>query len=561
VQLHGKVDDISTSTSMTHSERESSGTIFQSGRLFVSQKDGNDALCFQSCMLVQDGLIKHVGSEDDSIIVKSKENGAAVEDLAGKVVLPGFIDGHMHLLLFGQSLQKLDLSNCRSLEDIRSLIKSFAQQHPSAPRILCRSWMHSMTDGLALASMIDDLDDRPIFIDSKDLHSVWCNTAALKELGDVITTDTPGAVIQRDEHGIATGLLSESIVFNTIWPHLANYASIEQKLDAIRLAITKYNEAGYTGMIDMAMDENGWEALLELRSREAINMRIAAYWLITPSDEESCLKQVDRAIEMSHSYNAETQPDLHIVGIKLICDGVIDGCTAALLEPYSSGEASPGLLWEKSTLAAVSKRANSAGLQCAFHAIGDLAVKVAIDTIEATCKRDLRPRIEHLELTTEKDAKRLGQFGITASIQPVHADPAILRAWPKLLGDHRHCRAFAYQDFAAGGAPLAIGSDAPTAPNAPFMNLYTATTRRSAREVDLTTTVNENFALSLCQAITAATHGAARSCFADLRTGSLENGKLADFVVVDSDLLPSNLLKAKVCQTWIGGRKIFDSSS
>jgi predicted amidohydrolase YtcJ len=533
-----------------------SEVVFKNGRFFSKDQPTDGSVVFQSCMIVKDGIISHIGTESDSIISDAKSRTIPVQDLGGRVVLPGFVDAHMHLLLFGQSLQKLDLGACHNLQDIRTSIKEYAQKHPNLARILCRGWMQSMTDGVALASMIDDLDRRPIFIDSKDMHSTWCNSAGLKELGDDIKEDSPGSVISRDEHGNASGLLSEGINFTKVWPHLAKSAPMEQKLDALRVAMREYTEAGSTGLVEMAMDEHGGAALLLLKDTDEFNMRISAYWLITPSDDADSLVQVDRAIELSNKY--KTSADLKIVGIKCICDGVIDGCTAALLEPYSNGE-NPDLLWKEDVLAAVVKKANDAGLQCALHAIGDRAVHVAINTIEAHCSPSLRPRIEHLELTTEEDAKRLGAFGITASIQPVHAGPAILRAWPGYIGD-RVKRAFAYREFADGGATLAIGTDSPTAPHLAFPNLYTATTRRSPKDDGKSETVNEEFALTLCEAITGATAGAAYSVFEDSRLGSLRAGAIADFVIVDMEMDPKELLKAQVYQTWYRGKLVFDST-
>ena len=210
----------------------------------------------------------------------------------------------------------------------------------------------------------------------------------------------------------------------------------------------------------------------------------------------------------------------------------------------------------------VVKRACEAGLQCALHAIGDQAVHNAINVLETHGKAGDRHRIEHLELTAPEDAARLGKLGITASIQPVHADPAILRAWPALLGPERIKRAFAYQEFSDQGAMLAIGSDAPTAPHPPLENLYVATTRKSARYPDAgDLPVNENFKLGIAEAVNAATYGAAYSCFAEKRLGTLEVGKEADFVVVDMDFVAENLLSAKVVETYCAGERVYDAGT
>jgi len=222
---------------------------------------------------------------------------------------------------------------------------------------------------------------------------------------------------------------------------------------------------------------------------------------------------VDRAIELSRQFNQKTSPNLCIVGIKVICDGVIDACTAALTQPYSTHSDPTKPLWTAKMLNPVVKKTDAAGLQCALHAIGDEAIKIALDAIAQTESAGKRHRIEHLELASADDAKRLAGLAITASVQPVHSDPAILRAWPKLLGKERLERAFAYKEFLDNGATLAFGSDSPGAHYAPLKNLYVATTRKSAKEPEATDEpVNGHFVIGLCDAISAATAGAAYSC-------------------------------------------------
>ncbi|KAL4933372.1 amidohydrolase [Aspergillus undulatus] len=524
-----------------------------------------------ACLVVEDDTIAYVGPEKD---VPTPTKFDKIVDLDGRQVLPGFIDGHMHLL-FGAGLSKIDLSQCKSLPDIRSTIAAGAasREKTKYPRLFCSGWMHSMTDGKALASMIDDIDpdSRPIFIDAKDLHSAWCNSAALQDL-DVTreTVDPEGGSIERDEEGNPSGLLSEAAAVTIVWPHVARVASTDEKRGYIRDAVRAYNAAGYTGMVEMATDENIWDVVLQLYKAEpgALSIRLAFHWIITPAKvEKDVLDQVDRAIALYKEYNKTTSPDFRIAGIKVICDGVVDACTAALTEPYSTNGASPDALWEADILRKVVQRADAAGLQCALHAIGDAAVRLAIDALETVKpppgSPSRRHKIEHLELTAPGDAARLSDLGITASIQPVHADPAILRAWPKLLGAERVKRAFAYREFVESGANVAIGTDSPTAPHFPLRNLYTATTRRSAREPESTGVVNEGFALSLQQAVSAATAGSAYSCFADDVAGSLEVGKKADFVVLgeESEWDARNLLDLRVVETYFGGRRVFPSST
>lgn len=542
------------------------GRIFQASTNSSTGKD-QEATFATDLLIGADGKIRHIGSSDsddeEGIIASARANGAKVHDLQGKTVLPGFFDGHIHLLLLGMSLNKVDLGPCKDLEDIRRTIKDYAKSHPDVPRIMCKSWMHTQTPGGVDHSMLDDLDPRPIFVDTKDLHGNWCNQAAIDELdrglGIGTMADPPGGTIHRDQEGKPTGFFEEAVVFTMIWPFMSRISTVEERATAMETAIEVYNAGGYVGLVDMAMDQSSWDSLLALKARRPdLPMRIAAYWLIRPADEEDCLKQVDYVAEMAAKYNANTSPDLKVVGIKLVCDGIVDACTAALSEPYTHTGSMTEPVWTKPMLLPVVRRADEAGLQVALHAIGDLTARNAIDTIEACAAPERRPRIEHLELTSPEDAARLGKLGITASVQPVHSDPAILKAWPKLIGEHRCGRAFAYREFADGGAVLAIGSDAPTAPHSVTANCYVATNRRSAREPELETVVNGHFALGLCESVVAGTQGSARSCFMDHVTGKLEKGMMADLAVLDMQWDKVEILRSQITQTWFGGRKVFD---
>ncbi|KAF1969817.1 amidohydrolase family protein [Bimuria novae-zelandiae CBS 107.79] len=536
--------------------------VLTNGHLFTGTDNNSGTADPSFTLVVQDGRIAYIGPYDSAPL--QQYTSVHTQDLNGQYILPSFIDAHSHFLLLGQSLAKVQLDGCKDLAEIRARIASYVQQNPDKDRVLCSGWMHSMTASQAKASMIDDLTDKPVYIDAKDLHSCWCNSAALAEMGVQNMPDPAGGTIERDAEGKASGLLSEACVLLIVWPWLASVLSMEEKMASLRAGIKAYHEVGVTGFIDMAMDDNAWEAILALREAEEgrLPLRVAAHWCINPGNGEADrLKQVDRAIELAGLYNASTSPDLRVVGIKVICDGVIDACTAALKEPYTTNVASPDPIWTPTMLDPVVKKACEAGLQCALHAIGDKAVHNAINALETHRKPGQRHRIEHLELTAPEDAARLGKLGITASIQPVHADPAILRAWPALLGPERLKRVFAYKDFADHGATLAIGSDTPTAPHPPLRNLYVATTRKSARYPDAgDAPVNEHFKIGIAQAVTAATRGAAYSCFGEDRFGTLEVGKQADFVVVDMTFEAEELLSAKVVQTWFAGEKVFDAA-
>ncbi|RMZ75809.1 hypothetical protein DV738_g5268, partial [Chaetothyriales sp. CBS 135597] len=513
-------------------------------RLFTSTEGSDDLV--EGCLMFEDGLIEYVGSEKSERIEQARASGATEIDAGNQVVCPSFIDSHTHILHFGMSLTKVDLLSCTSLDEIRDRLRAFAQSHPSEPRILGRAWIQATTGGQALASMLDDLDPRPIYIEAFDMHSAWCNTAALDELGVASMEDPPGGKIHRDDQGRPTGLLDEAVLFLIVWPFLGKTMTPEQKQIALGRAISAFTQAGYSGVIDMAMDQEEWEALEIYRSRNPLPLHIAAHWLVPYSDKEQEVQvHVDKAIEMNQKFSPSASPSFCVVGVKLVGDGVVDSCTAALSLPYCGKSDPVEPIWPAEAEARVIRQADAAGLQCAVHAIGDKVVSQTIDIFASLKKPSRRHRIEHLELTSEADAKRLGEVGIIASVQPVHSDPALFKAWPSLVGADRCKRAFAYREFLDGGAALALGTDAPTAAHFPLPNLYNATTRRSAIEVDSSATTNPQFAVPLAAALRAATAGAAYSRHAERWMGSLQKGASADFVVIDMDWEPDRLLKAK----------------
>lgn len=528
-------------------------SVFKNARVFTVAGE----LLENGSLIVKDGVIEQVGTYDD--LAAQAESEAVIHDLQGNVLAPGFIDGHMHLVLHGASLRKIGLEQCKSLDDIRAALIAGAAERADAPRLFGRGFMQHMVNGDPTAAMIDDVDSRPIYINSKDLHFTWCNSAALKELNIGDTPDPKGGKIYRDANGNPTGLMGEAAAINIVWPHMNKITPYEEKLDQVHAAVESYSSTGYTGLIELATDDEIWSLMLKLKEEKA-PMRMAAHWLVAPSEHvEESLAQVDRAIELHEQYNLETSPDCRIAGIKLILDGIVDACTAALSKPYTSNSEHPDTFWTPEHLRAVVSKADAAGLQCALHAIGDRAVTLAVDTLEACGTPGRRHRIEHLELTSPEDAARLGKLGITASIQPVHADPCVLRAWTKILGEDRSKRAFAYKEFHDGGATLAIGTDAPTAPTHPMQNMYVATTRKSAREphAEDLGVVNEVFALPLAVAMAGAAEGTAKSCFAEKRVGTLEVGKSADFVVLGMEWDKEKLLQAEVRETWFAGRRVY----
>ena len=530
--------------------------VFVGGRVFTADPSAPWA----EALATSGDRVVHVGDEAGARAAAGE--AAEVVDLAGGVVMPGFVDGHAHVLMTGSSLLKAQLRTATDLDEIRSRLLAWRAANPDAPRVLGISWQFSaVPDGRPTKEMLDDIfPDVPVYLDANDLHSSWVNSAALRELG--IGDDTPdpigGEIVRDPASGEATGHLQENAAVNYVWALLARAGAPDRRrhLDA---TVAAYNASGVTTCVDMAFDEAGLATARAAEAEGALTLRIAGHWFIDRDDDpEVELAQVRRAAELA----AEGGDSLvRVVGIKCIVDGTIDGCTAALLEPYTTG-ANCEPIWDSESLTRVVAAADAAGLQVALHAIGDRAVRIALDAIEhaqsVNPPRERRHRVEHLEYVDDADIPRLAPLGVTASMQPVHIDPAIYSNWGAMLGDPRAQRGFAWRAFLEAGTTLAFGTDTPTAPHDPLENMYIASTRKSPSSPELPPHRPDN-ALPLEEAVGHATRESAWASFLEDQVGMLREGLLADLVVLDSDPFdgpPDAILRTRVRTTYFGGREV-----
>ncbi len=497
--------------------------------------------------------------------------GGAVEevDLQGNLVLPGIIDGHFHLMGMGESLQRVDLVRARSLDEIQHLVREHAVRHLQSHWVLGKSWLFdAIPGGEPTAAMLDTaVPTRPVLLDANDYHSTWVNSLGLEALGITDSTPDPaGGRIARDASGRATGFLEETAA-ELAWAHLERVTTGEGHRQHLRSAMSALHAAGVTTVIDMGLGPTSLQTIAAAEADGELDLRVIGHWLMSREGSTAThLAQVSEAVELKRLHNSDR---FRMTGIKFIVDGVIDGCTAHVSEPYTTG-AMPDPIWDYEALSPVVAAADKAGVQIALHAIGDAAVRAALDSIENAYREngtgpgrsgpggsvERRHRIEHIEYCDPSDIPRFAELGVTASMQPVHADPAIQDNWRAMLGPERSPAGFPAAALVASGARLVLGTDAPTAPYAPLPNLFIATTRRSAMDPALPANEPKN-ALPLQEAIRYATANAAWSCFEEDQMGSIAPGRHADFLVVAPDVTesdPDRLLDASVLQTVVGGR-------
>ena len=534
-------------------------TLYTGGRIFTAGESP-----WADALLVDGETVVFAGDLEEARRAAGPD--AHSVDLAGRLLLPGFTDAHTHLVMTGDALGRVGLTDARSLDEIQRRLRAARASDPDAPRVLGRGWLFdSVPGGAPTAAMLDEaVADVPVYLDANDYHSCWVNSAALTELG--ITRDTPdpiGGRIGRDADGEPDGMLYETAAQTHAWAFLADATSDADRDAAVERTLAAYVATGVTGVVDMAFDDLGLAAFQRAADRRGgrLPIRVAAHWFVeNTGDEASNLAQVARAAELAWTVRS---PWLRIVGIKLVVDGVIDACTAAMRHPYSNGtNAEP--IWSLDEMKPVVGAADAAGLQVALHAIGDLASDIALDALEYAAEvngdRPRRHRIEHLEYAAPGTAERMARLGVTASMQPVHADPAIFDNWAAMLGDDRVERAFAWPEYVAAGALLAFSTDAPTAPHEALPNMYIAATRRSALDASFTPR-HPQYALPLEQALGHATRDAAASVGDGGMRGRLEAGMAADFAIVDIDPFTEGaeaLLRARVMRTVMAGETVFD---
>lgn len=530
--------------------------LYRGGRVFTAVRSEPWA----EALVVEGERIAYVGTTAEA--VRRAGADAEVVDLDGGVLVPGFVDAHAHVLGTGSALTMAQLRDATTLDEVIRRLRSWADAHPDAPRVLGTSWVYdALPDGVPHRRLLDDaFPDRPVYLESFDFHSMWVNTAALREMG--ITSDSAdpigGEIVRERNARDATGWLQETAAQAYAYPVIGHYSEGERDLH-LATAMRAYRIAGVTTAVDMGLRHSSLDALLRAERAGASTLRVVGHWLVDRTgdlDEE--LAAVAEATALARRHRSAV---VRVVGIKIVVDGTIDGCTAALSLPYTNGTAAEPI-WDPAALTAVVTAADAAGLQVALHAIGDHAAHIALDAIEHAARVNRtsgrRHRIEHLEYVEAADIARLAPLGVTASMQPVHIDPAIYPNWAAMLGHDRAQQGFNWPAYLAHGTTLAFGTDTPTAPHEPLPNMYIAATKRSPGNPQLPPH-RPDFALPLDDAVIHATADAAWASFADDTLGSLRPGLLADLAVLDRDPFagaPEELLATTVLRTVLGGRTV-----
>ncbi|MCC7153553.1 MAG: amidohydrolase [Bryobacterales bacterium] len=497
----------------------------------------------------------------DGKIVRTGSNAATkglvgpatqILDANGRLVIPGINDSHIHFLSGSLGLGEVDLTGACTLESIQARIRDWAKTHPDAPWVQGGGWEYMCFPGKRLPAR-QDLDavvpGRPAFLSAYDGHTGWANSKAIEMAG--VNKDTPftgfGGFDKDPETGEPTGIFREGgqrLITRWIPPYTR-----EQRIAALEEGLQLAASLGITSIQNASGGREQISVYQDLLTRRRLTVRVS----MALSMEKTC----EPFRDLRGRY---TGPVFRVAAVKFVLDGVIESHTAAMISPYADAKDTAGSLSRTRADFIDTVRACAAeGWQIYTHAIGDLAVRTALDAYEAVPAVS-RPRIEHIETIQPADISRFGQLGVLASMMPVHADPDTLEVWSRAIGPERLPYSFAWRSLEKAGARLIFSSDWPAVISVdPFRGIHNAVNRRTRDGRPAGGWLPEQ-RVSLETALRAYTASAAYASFEEGIKGQIRAGYLADMVVLSQDLFkipPGAIHKTRADVTVFNGKVIY----
>jgi predicted amidohydrolase YtcJ len=501
-----------------------------------------------SALAVKDGRFLAVGD------VK-KHIGASTRriDAKGAAVIPGLIDSHVHMRSLGDMLETMDLRGVRSIAEVARRVEEKAKALPPGTWIRGRNWDQTNWGGkFPTAADLDAASPRhPVYLARVDGHAGWANTRALEAGGIHKGTEDPkGGQIIRDEAGNPTGILvdrAQGLVTRKIPP-----LTDDQVEARLKRAARECARLGMTSVHDAGCSRAELEAYRRLIAKNELPVRI--YLMIGGAGElwEDYLKR-----------GPEVGEKLTVRAIKLVADGAMGSRGAAFFQPYSDDKQNSGLLiLQKEYIRDVARDAAAKGFQVATHAIGDKANRTVLDAYGEAVgdKKDHRFRVEHAQVVSLPDFDLYAKYGVIASLQSTHATSDMRWAIDR-LGPDRLLGAWAPRRFLKAGVRIANGSDFPVEDPNPFWGLYSAITRMD-HQGNPPGGFMPDQKLTRVETLKSWTLDGAYAAFEEKTKGSIEPGKVADFLILNKDVMTvpeKEILTALPRTTFLGGEAVFEA--
>ncbi|HZG16274.1 MAG TPA: amidohydrolase [Candidatus Bathyarchaeia archaeon] len=477
-------------------------------------------------------------------------------------IMPGFHDFHLHLMDGAVAMNSANLFTARSEEEALEMIRTFAESRPEDSWVIGSAWDAGYWDTQQLPnrySLDRILPDRPALMFHAEGHYAWVNSKALEIAGIHRDTENPSyGMIGKDESGEPNGLLYEKAM-EAVIEHAYAFTK-EQKRELFATFLTYAARLGITAVHDLFATEsmaklNDYDLFKEFEERGEITTRIHL-WPALNGD-------LERAKQLREKYQSDK---LRVSGLKQFIDGVITARTAYLLEPYADQPETRGdTSFPPETIKKWVVEADKEGFSIRFHAIGDGAIRLALDAYEeaqkVNGKRDSRHSIEHVEVIHPDDIHRFKELGVTASMQPDHLAMSERGVYTDRIGSEREKHVFSIHSLQEAGARLAFGTDFPIDVLNPLLQIYRAVTRIDSSGK---TAWHPHERITLADALKAYTAGSAYGAFREHEFGTLEVGKLADIVVLERNLFEipvEEIPDTKVLVTIVDGKVVFDHTN
>ncbi len=514
---------------------------------------------------VRDGRIVRVGSNDDvrSLVGSRTE----VTELAGAMLLPGFHDSHIHILIGVATADDCDLLRLESQEAVQARLRECRSLPGYGPErwVLGGGWSEWLwPDANPGKEVLDALfPDRPVYLESSFGHAAWVNSRALALAGvDRRTKDPPDGVIERDAATREpSGTLRDAAML--LVKEELPQQTLEQRLGSVRAGIDLAHSVGITAVIEPGLDAELIAPVVALADAGELSLRVRASLSPIAWQPGTFGDDVFAFLEGRERWR---RPNLDVDSVKIYMDGVIEYGTGALLEPYAKAGFDLGpRFYTQEQVNRYFMRFDAMGLQVHVHATGDAGIRMALDGFEAMREAngmsDNRHHIVHLQLIDEADRPRFAGLGITATFQPLWAypDPAARELDIPMLGEKRTHEMYPIGSLARSGARIAAGSDYFVTDLNPLHAIEVAVTRQDPY-TNAGPTLNVDERVDLDTMIAAYTIQGAWLMGLEKQQGSIEVGKRADFVALDRDLFAgpaSAINEAKVLLTVFDGRTVY----
>jgi predicted amidohydrolase YtcJ len=506
----------------------------------------NDAFEVADALVIRGGKVVEAGT---AASLREKYQAAEERDLYGKPVFPGFIDAHCHLYGYGLSLRQADLTGSASTEEVITRLKTYHRQFPSE-WILGRGWDQNDWERNEFPDkyMLDRaFPDNPVYLTRIDGHAAWVNSRALSLAGVQPGPPVKGGEVLSDARGITGILLDNAMAL--VEKYLPDITAHDQIL-ALQTAESNCFKVGLTMVGDAGLDKKTVMLMDSLQKAGQLKMQV--YAMLNPTQEN-----IDHFIDKGIYCTSK----LMVRSVKLFADGALGSRGALLTAPYSDDPENKGLqVGSVEFLTKICNLAYSKGYQVNTHCIGDSAVRLMLDIYSRILpeNNDLRWRIEHSQVVHPADFPLFAVYGIIPSVQTSHATSDMYWAGDR-LGPERLKTAYAYKTLLAQNGWLANGSDFPVESINPLYGFYTAVARKDLKGFP-TGGFQMQEALTREEALKAMTSWAAKACFQESITGSLEPGKSADFVILDRDIMKideSEIPAVSVVETFVDGKQVY----